>query len=406
MPINVLYIDGDGPLGGASRSLFEAVRSLPKESVIPYFLASRGTALEFYRQVAQDMVVAQGMPKFDHTRYGYYRGVRWLILLRELYYFPFMLAAVFKARRRWKKIDIVHLNEFVYIIPALVAKWLFKARLVVHVRALARGSDGSLRTRVMNRIFARQVDAVIAIDGNVRATLSSDLPVNVINNSFTPNFSNSPEDFIVEKIQSLDPESLKVGFVGNLHRSKGVFEILNAAEIVKDAGRKVDFIMVGGVTVENKGLKAWFLSKAGFAQNVREDLLALVDRKKLRNLFYFLGPTLSIKYVYDHLDVLLFPSHFDAPGRPVFEAGFSGVPSIVAANNPTPDTFVHRETGLAISANNPSELAEAIVYFADNPGERRRMGENARRLAMENFDPKINSKKLHDVYVHVLSDRK
>ena len=45
--IRVLYIDGDGPFGGASRSLFEAVRALPDGTVAPYFVASRGTALDF-----------------------------------------------------------------------------------------------------------------------------------------------------------------------------------------------------------------------------------------------------------------------------------------------------------------------------------------------------------------------
>jgi len=114
---------------------------------------------------------------------------------------------------------------------------------------------------------------------------------------------------------------------------------------------------------------------------------------------------LDIKYVYDRLDVLLFPSHFDAPGRPVFEAGFSSVPSVVAAENPTPDTFIPNETGLAIPARNPQALADAIAFLYDNPEERVRMGRNANELARQNFMPDTNAKKLLTIYKSILAKR-
>lgn len=402
MPIKVLYIDGDGPFGGASRSLFESVRGFHYGAVEPHFIVSRGTASEIYGQVAREMIKTNGMSKFDNTRYGYYRGLRWLILMRECYHFPFMIWALLSARLRWKRVDIIHVNEFVYIIPALVAKMLFRAPLVVHVRALTRYPDRSARTRWMIKIFSRAVDALVAIDGTVRATLPNELNVDVIHNSFTYEFECLPKKEFVDAISLIRKDSLKVGFVGNIHRSKGIFEIFEAAKIVKNSGQAVDFLIVGGVTMEDRGLKAWALSKLGFAQNAQADLVKSVEGARLDDCFHLLGPTRQIKYFYDRIDVLLFPSHFDAPGRPVFEAGWSSVPSIVAVDNPTPDTFIHGETGLAIHAGCPDELAEAILYFAKNPEEVRRMGENARQLAMSNFHPQKNSKKLLDLYTRVL----
>ncbi|MBI6567800.1 glycosyltransferase, partial [Pseudomonas synxantha] len=203
MAIKILYIDGDGPLGGASRSLFEAVKNLPSGEVDPYFFVSRGTALKFYTQVAKDLITVRGMTKFDNTRYGYYRGARWLILLRELFNFPFMLLGLLQAKRKWKKFDIIHVNEFVYIVPGLLAKWLFGAQLVVHVRALSRADEHSWRVRTINKIFERYVDKVIAIDGNVRATLSPVMPVCIINNSFTPVADTVPEARLVDFFESV-----------------------------------------------------------------------------------------------------------------------------------------------------------------------------------------------------------
>ena len=400
--LKILYIDGDGPFGGASRSLFEAVRALPAGSVKSYFVASSGTALDFYKQIAADVIETRGMTKFDNTRYSFYRGLRWLILLREIFYLPFMIVALLKARRIWKDVDLIHVNEFVYIIPALFAKFIFRVPLVVHVRSLARVDEHSVRTRWLNATLERKADAIVAINENTRASLPKELIVDVIQNSFTATRASKPDQEIVKKLSVLRPNSLKVGFVGNLHHSKGLFDILDAAKIIRQTGRDVEFIIVGGVTLIDRGLKAKLLNYAGLAQNVQVELATRVKEAGLLDSFHLVGATLDIKSVYDQLDVLLFPSHYDAPGRPVFEAAFSSVPCIVSVNRPLSDTLIHGETGLAIQAKDPQNLAEAILYFADNPLETKRMGANARQLAISNFDPATNAKRLLEVYNRVV----
>lgn len=402
MTINVLYIDGDGPFGGASRSLSEAVRALPAGSVNPYFAASRGTAFDVYRQVARDAVSTRGMTKFDNTRYSHYRGIRWLVLLREIFHFPYTIAVLLAARRKWQHIDLIHVNEAVYIVPALIAQRLFRVPMVVHVRSMNQ-QDESWRTRWLMKTLSAHAGAVVAIDGNTRATLPPSLPVDIIHNSFTAKLAPNPDRNITEKLDALRPTSLKVGFVGNLHFSKGMYEMLAAAKLIHQSGRDVEFVVVGGVTSEDKGLKAWVLARAGLAQNVQTDLTERVAREGMGEYFHLLGSTLDIKRVYDSIDVLLFPSYYDAPGRPVFEAAFSGVPSIVAVSKPTPDTLVDGETGIAIPASDAARLAEAILYFADNPAEVRRMGANAKRLAETNFAPAANGVRLLALYQRVLA---
>jgi glycosyltransferase involved in cell wall biosynthesis len=89
----------------------------------------------------------------------------------------------------------------------------------------------------------------------------------------------------------------------------------------------------------------------------------------------------------------------------VFEAAFWKVPSIVAVRDPQPDTMVHRETGLCIEPGDPSAIAEAIAYFSRNPLEVARMGEAARRLALENFDSRKNAARVLEIYRRVLAAR-
>ena len=401
--MRVLYIDAVGAFGGASRSLYETLRAMPPGSVAPHFVVQRGTVLPFYREVAHDVIGTRGLTRFDNTRYSHYRGVRWLVPLRELLHLPFGVAALLTARLRWRRVDVIHVNEVTDIVPALLAKWLFRAPLVVHVRSLTRDDPRSRRVRWLTGRLRAHADAVIAIDENVRATLPADLPVDVVHNSFATRPPTLPDPVFLQRLASLPAASLRVGFVGNLHESKGLLDLLEAARIVKEAGRDVQFVVVGGATRPERGPMAWALRRLGLAQSIRTTLDERIARYGLAGTFHLMGPTSDIQGVYERIDVLCFPSHFDAPGRPVLEAALYGVPSITAVRAPRPDTLVDGETGIAVSGQDPVRLAGAIIRLADRPAEVERLGEGARRLAERNFDAASNARRLLAVYQRVMS---
>lgn len=403
MTIRVLYVDAVGPFGGASRSLFEALQVLTAGPVQARFVMQQGTAQQFYSRVAVDVIATRGLTRFDNTRYSHYHGVRWLVLLREMAYVPFMLAAMVRARLRWQHVDLIHVNEVIDIIPGLVAKVLFRAPMVVHVRSLQRTEGRSWRTRWVNARLRASAAAVVAIDENTRATLPADLPVDIIHNSFTPKRASRPDRGLEERLAGLRPGSLKVGFVGNLHASKGMFELVEAARLLHEQGENVEFLVVGGVTLADRGLRAWLLARAGLAQNIESDVRQRVREAGLADRFHLLGHTHDIQVVYERMDVIAFPSYFDAPGRPVFEAAFSGVPSIVCVDHPRPDTVVPGETGLTLPARDAAALARAIQHFARDRGEVARMGARARELAERNFVPQRNAQRLQAVYERVLA---
>lgn len=396
--LKVLYIDGDGPFGGASRSLFEAIRGMPAGAIDPHFLSSRGTAQDLYRKVAKSMISVRAMSKFDNTLYGFYRGMRWLILLRELANLPASVFGVLVARYRLGKVNLLHLNEITYIVPALVAKVVFKAPLVVHVRSLQNSDAKSLRTRLVVSMLKRYAAKVVAIDENVRQSMPGLAEVSVVHNSLSQTSPVDPDLRIRAQLDSIGPKALTVGFVGNLHHSKGLFDLLEAAKVLRSRKTDVRFLIVGENTTTNAGLKSRILSQLGFEQNVGVSLHEMVLQGQLTDSFHLLGPTKDIRCVYEAIDVLCFPSHYDAPGRPVFEAAFSGVASIVAVGNPLPDTFADGQTGIAVPMRSPIAIADAVDYFAKSPSELRRMGDNARRLAEENFCPEKNSSRLLGVY--------
>jgi glycosyltransferase involved in cell wall biosynthesis len=395
--LKVLYITGTGPFGGSSRSLYEAVRAMPEGTVEPYFVASSGTALEYYRRVAKDAVIVRGISRFDHSWVGYYKGARWLVLLREIARLPQTLAAIWRARRRWPDIDLIHVNEFLELIPALVAKRMFKVPLVVHVRALMMADRRLWRTRWIVRML-RKADAVVAIDGNVRATLPDDLDVDVIHNGFDPRTAAEAGPAFLARLDDLRPTSLKVGYIGNLWAFKGPGDLFEAARLVKASGDDVQYLIVGGSAFGRSGLLGFLAGLTGLARDMRAELEEAIPREGLERDFLLLGATGDIQQIIPKMDVLAFASRLNAPGRPMLEAAFFGKPSIAAIAEPRSDTMIHGETGLAIPSSDPQLIAEAIRYFARNRDEAVRMGKNARMLAERNFRPDANARKLLEIY--------
>jgi len=400
--MKVLFIDAAGPFGGAGRSLFELMRELKKQHFLDVkIVMQQGTARHYYEKVTSDIITVPGLTRFDNTRLTYYKGIRWLVIIRELYHLLYSVYAIIKAKTLWKEVDLIHVNEITDIIPAIFAKKLFKAPLIVHVRSLQRIDKKSLRSRWLNSQL-KKAGGIIAIDNNVKATLPHNLTISVINNSFSIH-QEERDQALEKKLKDLMPSSLKVGFVGNLHYMKGIYEILESISILIKREIEIECIIAGGETRSDSKILKYILKRFGFAQNMGSEILKLIGEFRLSDSVHLLGSVKDIGSVYSNIDVILFPTYYDAPGRPVFEAAFYGVPSIVCVENPFPDTFVNGETGISVPPKNPMKLAEAIMYFYENREEVLRMGLNAKDLANKNFVSEKNAQKVFSLYYQILN---
>lgn len=395
-PLRILYLHFTGAFGGASRSLYEVLAELAPQHVSPIFITQQGTVVDFFSNLGP-VVSVKGLTQFNNTHYGYYQGARWLVLLRELLYLPYTIYAIRAAKRQFGEVDIIHVNEFTGLFTLWLARQYFKAPAIVHVRSVARDDSGSLRTRLVNFMFHKLADRVIAIDQNVRASLPANLPVSVIHNSFRVKAQADTAE-ITQTLARLSPTSFKVAFVGNLLKVKGIIELIQAARILKSKGLDIKFILVGDDVKPSKGIKSSVLSALGLQQNSRAEVERLLDEYDLRDNIHLLGFTSNIGQVYRFVNVLCFPSHYDAPGRPIFEAAFYGKPSIVAVQKPYDDTLIHGVTGLAISPKSADEIVSAIEFLMDNPDKCLSMGAAAKALAENNFDVVRNSAELLSVY--------
>ena len=399
MTISVLYVHHSGVFGGASRSLLELIRAFPPDSVKAHVVTQRGKVPLVFREHGIEVIEAVGLSQLDHTRFGYYRGIRWLLLAREIAYIPFTILAMLKARRQWPRIDLVHVNEVTNALSIVLARMIFRVPLVVHVRSVQQGRKGEWRRRLVVKLLT-QAEATIAIDSTVRRSLPKELPVEIIHNGFAVSQA-SPEG-VETGSGTFEQRPMQVLFVGGLIVMKGILELVRAAKLCAERGMNVRFVVVGEAPRRERGIKAALLNALGFSFDVQGYCADFIKEHGLQDIIEFRGFTLDIEQVYREADVLCFPSHLNAVGRPVIEAALSGVPSIVAISDPAEDTIRHRETGLCIPEKDSVALFEAVEYFYRSPSEIARMGKAAFELAEQNFNIHRNAESVLGIYSQCL----
>ena len=175
---------------------------------------------------------------------------------------------------------------------------------------------------------------------------------------------------------SWDEEKQKLGYPrrlilysGRLDRKKGVFTLLEA--FVKISRELSDVgLLIAGHGPERKNMEEFCCAA------------------KLRQV-YFLGPWQyrQMPSAYALADVLVLPTFSDTWGMVINEAFACGVPAVVSnVADACDDLIIDGETGFAVNAGNPVELANRILHILQDPALRNRMSANCRAL-IQKYSP-------------------
>lgn len=375
------------------------IRALPPGSIKPHLITQKGDVAIIFKREGIPVIDTPGISQFDNTRFGHYQKYRWLLIFREFFYGFTTLHSLLRAKRKWKDIDIIHVNEFTNILSIIISKFLFNKPVILHCRSIQEYSNAPLRYLFVNKIVAKYTSVVIAIDQTVKKSLPENLEISVVHNGLImddgeKNNSRKNFDCLINAPRSY----LKVAMVGNLLVFKGVYEFVKAAKICIDKKLKIMFYLIGGKPDSKDFIKTSFLNKFKLFHNAESDVREFVHRFNMVDNVHFINFTSHIHKVYEAIDILCFPSHLNAVGRPVLEAALFKIPSIVSIINPLDDTIIENETAICIKPKDSKALADAIEYFYSNPKEIQRMGELAYKLASKNFDIKKNARKILEIY--------
>jgi glycosyltransferase involved in cell wall biosynthesis len=318
-----------------------------------------------------------------------------------------MLRYAFNISRYLRKsggeIDVihVHLTSLGLMLILLNRRLRYKMFYTCHLgqwEMAQRGLPPFERIHLMIDAYVmRRVNIVIALNATARESFISLGRVKEDKIVVLPNGVDT--DFFRPDIRIPEPLLAKYGiagkvavlFVGRLARIKGVEHLVRAVDLVVNeyGSKSVAFLIVGP--------KAY----GGIEEPVSmEKMLGYIKRHQLEGNIILTGalPLEEVKALYAVCDIFVLPSLAEGDPLVILEAMSSGEPVIGTNVVGIPHHIRDGWNGFLVDPANEQQLAEKIKFLIDNPEDRKRMGENSRKYAEEEFDWSKVAERLLAVY--------
>ena len=247
----ILFIHNHKDFSGAARSLAETIEGLKFKYEI-YVICPTGSASSFLSKCKINVINVKGVPRFNHFEIGYYKSLRWLILLRETILLIYFFFKLFNLKKKLKKIENIHLNEFELIILSPILNFFFKTNITTHLRSRLRLNSGNLRIKFLKFISRKFIKKIIAIDNDCYETSydkkNTEIVYNVLNKEkeIKKNYNNNI--------------NLTFGFIGNFLKRKGIYDLLLAFKKINQMELPIN-LLVGGTEIKRSFLNNFFYSK-------------------------------------------------------------------------------------------------------------------------------------------------
>lgn len=160
-----------------------------------------------------------------------------------------------------------------------------------------------------------------------------------------------------------------VVMAARLLRDKGIYEFVEASEILASRGVNVTFRVLGDVD----------------AHNTSSVSTVDLDKWKQTTDIEFLGYRANIAEQYAQANIVCLPSYREGLSKSLLEGAACGR-AIVTTDVPgCRDAIDPGETGVLVPVKDPVALADAIQKLVENPALRRSMGKAGRGLAEREF---------------------
>ena len=296
----------------------------------------------------------------------------WLIITRmpDLVYIPI------------SQTTVGYIRDSAYI---LLSK-IFRKKVVCHLRG-GNFRNWYASSNLLMRWYIRAVHSLV--DGQIvlgKKLVKLFQGINGRNRIYVvPNGKNEQ----IQYIRKCKNGKIKIVHLSNLQRAKGLFHMLKAVpEVYNKYGKDVEFVFAG----------SWIDGEArGIFEKFRDDQKFLPIQ--------VIGPVFG-RNKYDLLlssDIFVF-TPVQEEGHPwvIIEAMEAGLPIIATDQGAITESVIDGRNGFIVEKMNSSQIAEKIEYLIDNPEQRKKMGEESRRLYLENFTEEKMIKRLSQTFHSVL----
>ncbi|MGB9824909.1 MAG: glycosyltransferase family 4 protein [Candidatus Hydrothermia bacterium] len=187
---------------------------------------------------------------------------------------------------------------------------------------------------------------------------------------FNPNFSSKESYF---------------SYVGRISEEKGILTLIEALRYLEGRGLQVKIAGAGPLEKE-------LTSSISGVKGIDVEFLGFLPREKV---FEIIAKSRA----------LIFPSICsESFPTSILEAFSAGTPVIASNFGAMSHVISDHRTGLLFEKGNPYDLAEKILYLANNPDKAIEMGKNARKEYLEKYTPEVNYNTLMKIYEEVIRE--
>jgi len=372
-PLSILYVITKGSWGGAQRYVFElAVNAKAQGYAVCVASGTQGELIE--RLVAAEVPVVR-IP-------GLARDIRLGADIRAL------LGLVSLMRRM--RPDVVHTNSSkAGFIAALAGRLAFVPRIVFTSHGWAWNELRPLWQKVFFKLlhFATVFvsHTTIAVSEAIHRQASwmpfVQKKIQVIHLGVSPLVVLPRAEArarIEESVGSaLSSSSFWIGSLAELHPTKGLDVLLRAFALFAEENTDAVLVCIGGG--EDQGR-----------------LTALAHMLHIEHRVFFTGHLRDGATFLSALDLFVLPSHSEALGYVLLEAGQSSLPVIASNVGGIPEIIKDTETGLLITSGDYKALSNALTALESSSEERNRLGTALHTYVQEEFGVE---RMLHDTFV-------
>ncbi len=396
--IRILYAHHRGELGGAPESLAQLIRSLDRGRFEPHVYCPPGAAARLFAD-AGATVHTGPVAGFTHIWASTYRGLRWLLLVRELARLPGHVAAL--DRLLGAGFDVVHLNDS----PLVPAAYLARRRgvpVVWHLRSAP--GRGGIRAVLVRKAIRRFSTEALAINRDVADLWR--LPAALVPNPVDLERFSPGDRRVARARLGLPAEGRIVSYVGFLYPAKGAPTLLLAAGLLRDRHVEAGLVIAGGAVRPPAYFRTpagRLLQRLGLARDYEGGAHATVAALGLAGAVRFLPFTGEVEEVYRASDLVVAPSQGPEIGRSLLEAAATGVAAVGSGSTTGGGVLEPGVTTLFATGLGAEPLADAIAALLADPDRRDAMGAAARLHALATFDPKRIAAQVEAIYERLVS---
>lgn len=164
-----------------------------------------------------------------------------------------------------------------------------------------------------------------------------------------------------------------VGFVGRLAaKRKGFTNFLEMAQRIASELPETRFLIVGEA---DRGKPDAVEPETARDYGIADECIFVGHR-----------PNDELPLLHRVMNVLVLPSLFEGVPRAVMEAAAMSTPAVVTDVKGNREAVTHNDNGLLVPLGDVAALTSAVVSILKDKDTAQRMGQNARQMALENFD--------------------